>query len=413
MSGQPVRVIVVGAGPAGMMAAIRAAQLQRQVILVERNVRPGTKLLLTGKGRCNLTNECCLDDFLRRFSANGAFLRDAFKIFFVKDLMRFFQTRGVALKTERQQRVFPRSDRSADILGCLRKELDACGVKQLYRSCVSDIVVEDGAVVGVRLAGGTLLTGDKVILATGGASYAFSGSDGAGMRLAEKLGHRLVGLRPGLVPLVVSEPWVKELEGLTLKNIRVSFCAGAHQLESDVGEMVFTADGVSGPLVLTHSGEIVDWLGRAKSVSMTVDLKPGVSAQQLDSRLQRDFKDNGRKALHNLLKEYLPQRLIDVFLARAEADGKKQSSQVPGRQRASLVSLFKNFPLTVVRAQPLEEAMVTRGGVCLKDIDPRTMASRLVKNLYFCGEIIDVDADTGGFNLQAAFSTGYLAGETR
>ncbi len=410
---KPLRVIVAGSGPAGMMAAIRAAQLHRSVMLVEQKAQPGAKLLLTGKGRCNLTNSCSLEEFLKRFSSNGAFLRDAFKLFFVKDLMRFFEERGVALKVERQQRVFPKSDRSASILQCLRKELDASGVRLYLRSRVSEVLVEGGAAVGVLLDGGTLLTADKVILATGGASYAFSGSDGSGLKLAAKLGHRLVDLRPGLVPLLAAQPYVKKLEGLTLKNISLTFTCGAGKLVSEVGELVFTASGVSGPLVLTHSGQVVDWLRQVPSVRLGIDLKPALSVEQLDQRLQRDFKSFPRTALRNLLKEYLPQRLVDCFIMLSNINPALQANQVSQPQRRKLVSLLKDFPLDIKASLPLEEAMVTRGGVSLKDIDPRTMQSRLVKNLYFCGEMIDVDADTGGFNLQAAFSTGYLAGETR
>lgn len=403
------RIVIAGAGPAGMMAAIRACQSDATVTLVEKNPLPGRKLLLSGKGRCNLTNACSLERFLERFS-HGQFLRDAFKVFFNKQLMDFFEQRGLKLKVERQERVFPRSDRSSSVLDVLRKELELRKVDFRTKSVVKDIMVESGRVTGVVLGGSTVLGADSVVLATGGESYAFTGSTGDGQRIAARHGHTIVPARPGLVPLVVKRDF--ELpEGLTLRNIRLSFISGKKAFETDIGELLFTGVGVSGPLVLTWSGRVIDLLKKG-AVFVSVDLKPGLSEEQVEDRMLRDLAANPRVHIRNLLKEYLPQRMIVIFLKRAEIPAERTANQVSQQERKKLVGLFKDFRMEISGSLPLEEAMVTRGGVSLKEIDPRTMESRLVKGLYFAGEVIDVDADTGGFNLQAAFSTGWLAGES-
>jgi len=406
------KIAVVGAGPAGMMAAIRAGELGHEVILIERNPLPGKKLLLSGKGRCNLTNICDLDVFLKRFSGNGEFLRDAFKKLFNRDLMEFFESRGLGLKVERQLRVFPKTDTSVSILGVLKNELARAKVKILYKTKIKDIILQDNKVKGLILPDNKIISADKIILATGGVSYQFTGSTGEGIELARKLGHRITQLRPGLVPLVVRQNYPKDLEGLTLKNIRLKFSAGTKEIISEIGELMFTHSGISGPLVLTLSGQIVDWLSENKSVHVEIDLKPALSEAQLEERILREFKASPKKNIKNVLKTLLPLRLIEVFLEIALVPPEKIVSQITQAQRKTLVCLLKGLCLDIIKPLPIEEAMVTRGGVSLKDINPRTMESRLVKGLYFCGEMIDVDADTGGFNLQAAFSTGYLAGES-
>jgi len=276
--------------------------------------------------------------------------------------------------------------------------------------CIRDR--QDNKVKGLLLEGGKVIPADRIILATGGVSYAFTGSTGEGMELARRLGHRIVPLRPGLVPLVVRQDYSRALEGLALKNIRLKFYDGKKEIVSEVGELLFTHSGISGPLVLTLSGKIVDWLLDNKAVSLDIDLKPALSYEQLDARLLREFKLSPKKNIKNILKSLLPLRLIDVFLRIAKISPDKITSQLSQVERRALVSLLKGLRLNIIKALPIEEAMVTRGGVSLKDINPRTMESRLIKGLYFCGEMIDVDADTGGFNLQAAFSTGYLAGES-
>lgn len=406
------RIIVIGGGPAGMMAAIRAAALHQDVTLLEKKSTLANKLLLSGKGRCNLTNACELDQFLKRFSGNGAFLRDAFKKFFNRELIEFFESRGLRLKVERQERVFPESDSSASILEVLKKELAVNKVNVVYKAQVTGIAVDGGLVKGVEFSAGKLLPADKVILATGGASYAFTGSSGEGLRISEDLGHKVTPLRPGLVPLKSAQKWVKDLEGLTLRNIRLTFACGKKEIASEIGELMFTGFGISGPLVLTLSGKIADWLHDKKSVSVDIDLKPALSIRQLDARLLREFAATSRKSIRNVLKELLPLRLVDCFLGLAKINPDKQAAQITRQEREIMVALLKGFRIDISGTLALEEAMVTRGGVSLKEIDPRTMESRKVKGLYLCGELIDIDADTGGFNLQAAFSTGYLAGES-
>jgi len=403
---------VVGAGPAGIMAAIRAAALNAQVTLLEKNSSPAQKLLLSGKGRANLTNACELDAFYARFSKNGEFLRDAFKKFSNQDLMQFFQSRGLPLKVERQLRVFPETGRSASVLGVLKKELEKNKVNLVYGSQVKDILLRGNDIKGALLFNNRVVPADKIILATGGVTYPFTGSSGEGIELAGRLGHKIVPLRPGLVPLDARQNYPRLLEGLTLKNIRLKFSDGKKEIVSEVGELLFTKSGVSGPLVLTLSGAIVDWLKENKSICLKIDLKPALSPEQLNARLLREFRLNAKKNTKNTLKNLLPLRMIDLFISLSGIAPGKKANQVTAGERQKMLELLKGLRLDIIGARPIEEAMVTRGGVSLKDINPRTMESRLVKGLYFCGEMIDIDADTGGFNLQAAFSTGYLAGES-
>lgn len=406
------KILVVGAGPAGMMAAIRAGQLKQDVTLLEKNPILGKKLLLSGKGRCNLTNACDLDLFLNRFSSDGQFLRDAFKRFFNAELIKFFEERGLKLKTERQLRVFPVTDRSGSIVDVLNRELQKYGVKVLFKANLTDVIITNGAVKGIELSNKENIECQKLILATGGTTYKFTGSTGEGIEIARRLGHKIVPIRPGLVGLKTKDAFVKSLEGLTLKNIRLKFTDGKKRLISEIGELMFTDTGISGPLVLTLSGAVIDWLAQAKCVTCEIDLKPGLTKEQLEARFLREFASNPKKTIKNTFKELLPQSLIKIFLEKADLSPEKIVSQIAQVERARLVSLLKAFSLDIIGSRPLEDAMVSRGGVSLKDINPRTMESRKVRGLYFCGEMIDVDADTGGFNLQAAFSTGYLAGES-
>ncbi len=405
-------LVIVGAGPAGMMAAIRAGLRGCPVTLLEKNGSPGAKLILSGKGRCNLTNACDLPSFLQRFSGNAQFLRDAFKAFFYPDLMRFFEERGVQLTVERQSRVFPASGRAASILEALKKELGRRHVTVLCHSVLKKVIVDKGAVKAVLLADGKTLPADRLILATGGASYGATGSTGEGIAIAAALGHRTVPLRPGLVGLATKEQFVRTLEGLTLRNVRITFRAQSASYQTDVGELLFTDKGISGPLVISSSGKVSDWLSEGKRVAACVDLKPGVSQQQLETRLLRECRLQPRVSLRTILKGYFPQRFANTFLNNLEISPQKKANQLTAAERHELVRAFKGLCLEISETEPLDRAMVTRGGVSLKDIDPRTMASRIVKGLYFAGEMIDVDGDTGGFNLQAAFSTGYLAGES-
>ncbi|MHB8154466.1 MAG: BaiN/RdsA family NAD(P)/FAD-dependent oxidoreductase [Candidatus Omnitrophota bacterium] len=409
---EKIGIVVVGGGPSGMMAAIRAATLGRVVILLEKKSTLGNKLLLSGKGRCNLTNTEDLHNFLKRFSKNGDFLRDAFKKFFNQELISFFEQRGLKLKIERQLRVFPQSDRSTSILEVLENELVKVGVQVVCRSKVVDLIVSAGRVKGVRLENGQDIFCDRIILASGGVSYSFTGSDASGINIAKKLGHVTVPLQAGLIPLDVKQNYVKKLEGLTLRNIKLKFSDGKTEIISEIGELIFTASGISGPLVITLSGKVIDLLAGNKNVFVDIDLKPALSIQQLDARLLREFKLNSKKSIKNMLKELLPLRLIEVFSDLSGINPLKKCSQITLDEREKIISLLKGFHLEISGPRPIEEGMVTRGGVSLKEINPRTMESRRVKGLYFCGEMINVDADTGGFNLQAAFSTGYLAGES-
>lgn len=406
------QIIVIGGGPAGMMTAIRASQLGQDVTLIEKNSILGRKLLLSGKGRCNLTNACDLDSFLKRFNRNGQFLRDAFKKFFNSELMDFFEKRRLKLKVERQLRVFPASDKSGSILEVLRKELLEGRTKIIYKKEMSDISVKEGRIKGVFFKDKGFLACERLILATGGVSYGFTGSTGEALDIVKKLGHGITPLRPGLVPLETKERYPALLEGLALKNIQLKFKDGKKQILSEIGELLFTDFGISGPLVLSLSGEIADWLNQDKKVYAEIDLKPALPLEKIDSRLLREFRLSPKKTVKNVLKGLLPQRMIDVFIDLVNIPGNKNVSQLTHEERKDLAVLFKALRLEIKRTRPIKEAMITKGGVSLKDINPRTMESSLIKGLYFAGEMIDVDADTGGFNLQAAFSTGYLAGES-
>jgi len=406
------RIVVVGAGPAGMMAAIRASQIKPDVTLVEKNPVLGRKLLLSGKGRCNLTNLSDLNTFFSKFSRNGQFLRDAFKKFFNQDLINFFEKRGLRLKVERQLRVFPVTDRSDSVVGVLDKELKKNKVKILYRTAMKDIFMQEGKIKGLLLQDGRVLPADRLVLATGGLSYSFTGSTGEGLKIAGKLGHSISPLRPGLVALETRQKYPGILKGLTLKNIRLTFSDGRKQMQSEVGELLFTDFGISGPLVLSLSGRIIDWLNEKKGIYVEIDLKPALTKEQLNGRLLREFKLNAQKTIKNTLKNLMPQKLVNVFTDIAKVNPDKKASQINKAERESLVALLKGLRLDISGSRPMEQAMITCGGVSLKDINPRTMESRLIKGLYFAGEIIDVDADTGGFNLQTAFSTGFLAGES-
>jgi predicted Rossmann fold flavoprotein len=404
-------VIVIGAGPAGVMAAIRAAQLGKKTLLIEKNSILGKKLLLTGKGRGNITNDKDLDLFLKFYNKKGQFLRDAFKVFFKDELIDFIKIKGLKVKIERQGRIFPDSDKTADIITVLREYLSDYNVEMMFKTSVSQIRVENRQVKGVILSDGSrsFIAGHKVILATGGASFKETGSSGDGFYMIEKLGHKIVDIRPGLVPLRAKEAWVRQLQGLTLKNVRISFCQKKHVLESEIGEILITHFGISGPLVLDLSNIITAWLVKDE-VKASIDLKPGLSYEQLEIKLVKEL--SGKMKISNYLLTLFPQRLAEVFVQRLGLDPGKQVNQVSRAQRLGLIKLIKDFSLTIGGSLDLEEGMVTCGGVALDEINPKTMESKIVRGLYFAGEVIDIDASSGGDNLQAAFSTGYLAGQS-
>lgn len=403
-------VAVIGAGPAGIMAAIRSGELKKNAILIEKNDSIGKKILITGKGRCNITNSARLDTFIEKFGFAGKALRTAFSRFSNEDLMDFFKSRGLELKTERQGRVFPASDNARSVIDVLEECLKDNKVEIRYKTRVRSIKKIDGGFI-LEIDNGPGIAAGKVILATGGASYKDTGSTGEGFHIAKGLGHAVTPLIPGLVPLKTKEEWAKDLKGLTLKNISVVFTAGKKRISSEVGELLFTHFGVSGPLILDLSASIVPMIEEHKEVSLSIDLKPGIKSDEMEDKLLRDLKELGGKDIKNVLADMMPYALVGVILKLTGINGNKKASQIGKAERRSLAGILKALPLTITGALPLEEAMVTTGGVSIKDIDPRTMESRVVPGLYFAGEILEGGAPSGGYNLQQAFSTGYLAGE--
>ena len=430
------RAVVVGGGASGMMAAGRAAELGARVLLIEKTNSPGKKILISGKTRCNLTNTRDIDDFIAQFGDNGRFLYGAFHRFFRDDLLALMERYEVPTKTERGGRVFPASDDAGDVVRALEKYMADGGVEVRTGARVTGIVVENGRATSVRTDQGTYRA-KAVILATGGASYPETGSTGDGYRMAAVVGHNIVKLRPALVPLVVEEiERAKSMQGVSLRNVRLTaFQCRANEIdpsltpgtdvgrglrgkkprppviESRMGEALFTHFGIGGPVTLRMSLAIVDALENGL-VSVSIDLKSALGAQQLRQRLQRDFDTYSKRSFRSILKGLLPQKMIDPFVTMSGILPEKTGSQITAEERDRLLGLLKSLRFNIKSALPMAAAMVTAGGVSLKEIDPRTMASRLVKGLFFCGEVMDIDADTGGFNLQAAFSTGYVAGES-
>lgn len=396
-----------------MMAAIRAAEVLGcgGVAIFEKNASLARKLGLTGKGRCNLTNICPLEEFLEKFGKNGVFLRNVFSRFFVQDLISFFEVRGLKMKTERQGRVFPLTDRSSNIIEVLKKALVEAGVEIHLSSPLKTVEIAGAGMYRMTLANGKEIFSRKIIVATGGFSYPETGSTGDGFKIASEFKHTITELEPGLVPLEAEEHFVKELQGLTLKNIKIVFRTPTKKIESETGELLFTHFGVSGPLILDLSARVTGDLREKRKVKMFIDLKPALSVEQLDLKLRHEFQESGALKIKNYFTEILPKRLTDVFLKLTKIEGEKKCHQITSSERKKIIELLKEFPLTIKRTRPITEAMVTCGGVSLKEIDPKTMESRKSKGIYFCGEVLDLAAASGGFNLQAAFSTGYVAGE--
>ena len=406
------KIAVIGGGPAGMLAAYYAAMYGASVTLIEKNEILGKKLNITGKGRCNLTNACDTQEFLANVPTNPRFLYKALNNLSTEDTMALFTDLGVPLKVERGRRVFPISDKAADVSKALRDALQSVGVK-VIKGKVLRVLTENKKVNGIELLLDGLKRGahfDSVILATGGLSYPTTGSTGDGFRFAENLGHTVVTPRPSLVPLVVKESYCKDIMGLSLKNVTASFFSeNGKLLVSEFGEMLFTHFGVSGPIILSASAH----LGNTdKAISLKIDLKPALDETALDKRLLNDFGKFKNKDFCNSLDELLPQKLIPTVITLSGIDPRKKVNEITKAERASLVSILKNFPLTVIGRRPIEEAIVTSGGIKVSEINPSSMESKLIKGLYFAGEMIDVDAYTGGYNLQIAFSTGALAGQS-
>ncbi|TYP59870.1 NAD(P)/FAD-dependent oxidoreductase [Thermosediminibacter litoriperuensis] len=402
------RVAVVGGGAAGLMAAYQASIHGADVTLFERNQNLGRKILISGKGRCNLTNAKDLNEFIQNIPGNGKFLYSAFTRFSNRDLISFFYDLGVKTKVERGARVFPESDRASDVVRAFKNALVEAGVKIRYGMRVKEVIAEAGAVKGLIFYNSEeFFPCDRVIVATGGVSYPSTGSTGDGYNIARKLGHTIVEPRPSLVPLITKEDWVKNLQGLALKNVEVTAYCQGKKLDSEFGEMLFTHYGVSGPIVLTISRSVVDHI--EKGVTLSINLKPALDRERLEARLKRDFEKYRRKHTKNAFDDLLPKRLIPVFIDVCRLDPEKPVSQLTREERNIILEKLTDFRLTVIGCME-DEAIVTRGGVSVKEINARTMESRIVKGLYFAGEVIDVDGFTGGYNLQAAFSTGYLAG---
>ena len=416
-----MKVVVIGGGPAGMMAAITASQNGNQVILIEKMKSLGRKLLITGKGRCNITSSLPIEDFIKNTPGNGKFLYSSYQNFTNEDIIKFLKEEGLEVKEERGNRIFPVTDHSQDVLDCFIKALKKNNVEIHYNEKVEEIlykeVGEERIVTGVKSDKGKILA-DKVILATGGKSYPLTGSTGDGYKLAKKLGHTIKDIKPSLVPLEIYEKDIcKELQGLSLRNVSIKIIDTEKNktIFEEFGEMLFTHFGVSGPIILTASAHLVRYKNieekyKNKNIELKIDFKPALSEQKLEARVLRDFEELKNKQYKNSLDKLLPQKLIPVIIDESKIEPTKKVNEITKEERRQIVHLLKSFTLEIKSFRPIDEAIITSGGINVKEINPKTMESKLVKNLYFAGEVIDVDSYTGGFNLQIAYSTGYTAG---
>ncbi len=409
------KIIVIGGGAAGMMAAIAAAENGHRTILIEKNEKLGKKIFITGKGRCNVTNACSTEDLFLNVMSNPKFLYSAFYGFDNKKVIEFFENAGCPLKTERGERVFPVSDHSSDIIKALEKRLKQLSVDVLLHTNAAELLTkeseEDTCIYGVRLSDGREEKADAVIIATGGISYESTGSTGDGYRFAEATGHRLTERRPSLVPLEAKEEFCKDLMGLSLKNVGVTLVLQGKEIYSGFGEMLFTHFGVSGPLVLSASSSYVK-KAYGKETVLYIDLKPALNEEMLDKRILRDFEANKNKAFKNTLNGLFPARLIPVMIKLSQINPDKKIHEITKEERKAFAALIKKMPVTISGCRGFAEAIITAGGISVKDVNPSTMESKKVKGLYFAGEVLDLDALTGGFNLQISWSTGYLAGSS-
>ena len=414
-----MKVIVIGGGPSGMMAAISASQNGNEVILIEKNNTLGKKLLITGKGRCNITSSLNMEEFINNIPGNGMFLYSCFNKFTNKDIINFLKEQGLSVKEERGNRIFPVTDNAQDVLNCFERKIKQLKVKIEYNTQVLEIIKDNqNKVCGVKTKDKTIKA-DKVILATGGKSYPLTGSTGDGYEIAQKLGHTITKIKPSLVPLEIYEKeLVQQMQGLSLKNVTIKIIDTIKNKEiyEDFGEMLFTHFGISGPIVLSASAHLVRYknienLLKNGKIKIEIDLKPALNAERLDARILRDFEELKNKKFKNTLGKLLPQKLIKPIVELSKINPEKQVNAITKQERMKLVSILKCFELTLKDFRKIEEAIITCGGINIKEINPKTMESKIVKNLFFAGEIIDVDAYTGGFNLQIAYSTGFLAGQ--
>ncbi len=410
------KIIVIGGGPAGMFAAIAAAETGSQVILLEKNEKLGKKLFITGKGRCNITNAGDMDNLFANVMTNAKFLYSAFYSYDNQRVIDFFERNGLRTKTERGNRVFPVSDHSSDVIATLQKVLKEKKVKVMLHTQVQSLLMEssgedapENIVTGVKLTDGTTMPADAVIIATGGFSYQTTGSTGDGYRFAKEAGHTVTDIRPSLVPFLAKEDYVRQMQGLSLKNVEVRILNGKKLLYQEFGEMLFTHFGVSGPLLLSASAAIKPSL-TAGELSMFIDLKPALTEEQLDHRLLREFDEAKNRQFKNSIGGLFPAKMIPVMLDLSGIDPEKKVNEITKEERRHFIGLIKAFPVTLCGLRDFNEAIITKGGVKVKEVNPSTMESKLVPHLYFCGEVLDLDAMTGGYNLQIAWSTGYLAG---
>lgn len=411
-----MKTIVIGGGPAGMMAAITAAENGHQVILLEKMDQLGRKLLITGKGRCNITSSLPMEEFIPNIPGNGQFLYSSFQNYQNQDIIQFLKQEGLEIKEERGNRIFPMTDKSMDVLKCFTRRLKELKVEIKYQTKVLEII--PGEELLVKTTQGDWKA-EKVILATGGKSYPLTGSTGDGYEIVKKLGHTITKIQPSLVPLEsYQKDLCKKLQGLSLRNVKIEIIDQEKKknIYEDFGEMIFTHFGVSGPIILSGSAHLVRYQGKEEKLGnhkiiLKIDLKPALSKEKLEDRILRDFSEMKNKQFKNSLDKLLPQKLIPVILEESKISFDKQVNEITKEERKSLVQLLKEFQIEIKGFRPIEEAIVTSGGVCIKEINPKTMESKLVPGLYFAGEVIDVDAYTGGFNLQIAYSTGYMAGK--
>lgn len=408
------KVIVIGGGPAGMFAAYFAANNGHKVTLLEQNEKLGKKLYITGKGRCNITNASDMDDLFANVCSNEKFLYSAFYSYTNDQVVEFFENYGLRTKVERGNRVFPVSDHSSDVIATLTRALKDAGVEVKLHTKVTKLLTEENVIKGVVLEDKTTMMADAVVLATGGISYPSTGATGDGYRFAEGLNHKIVEPSPSLVPFEIQESWVPEMQGLALKNVAITIEREGKKLYTDFGEMLFTHFGVSGPMILSASASIKPAYFKdfAHELTLKIDLKPALDREQLDKRVLKDFEEAKNKQYKNSIQKLLPSTMIPIIIKLSGIDPEKQVNEITREERARLVDLLKGLPMTIIGLRGWSEAIITKGGVSVKQVNPSTMESKLVKGLYFAGELLDLDAMTGGYNLQIAWSTGYLAGSS-